>query len=342
MKKRVFVAAVAVVSIVAVAVFLRDPFSSTSVQNAAVAPVAKHSTKIAARAMLSPASASTYIPRPMRPVTPLPSTDLALAITAEELKRRAGQGEPGAMCRLAAEYDHCGELPAYEAGVDSRMAQFQRLKHVDTPEARSKVAHLAQTIPFAQRSADKLAAHCKGVAIPETAALMQLWRSAALSGDPAALAHYASGDVLRGENVLDLQQELATYKNEAERMATLGAQRGDFDLMRQLAESYTVSYSNNRSLLAQAVRPDPGRALALYRRIAATLSTAGHADLGITREVAHRIEELEISIGDEQLQRAHRIATEELHSWEQLIIREDNLFNTSGMKFAMGRSWCGR
>ena len=88
--------------------------------------------------------------------------------------------------------------------------------------------------------------------------------------------------------------------------------------------------------------PDPPKALALYRRLAAALSRAGHADDRLGREVADRIEGLETTLGAKELVLADELAADMARRWRPLVVRGASDLYVGGSLRAIDRRWCGR
>ncbi len=262
----------------------------------------------------------------------------------DELKRRAAEGEAAASCRLAAEYLHCSHLPSRRAAMDRWLAQQHRtLGLVDAQVDKQMISQrIDREMTLRQEGVDRIASHCKGVAVPDAAGMVKLWRRSALAGNPAAMKQYSSGNAFRWSNTMETLPELATYKQEGERIATVASQRGDFDMLLALAAGYMTSNDGSRPLIAQLLKPDGARSLALYRHIDAALVRAGNSQERVGREVRDRIESLELTLSREELVRADAITRTELNRWNAPTIRGVHALDASGRQRDIDRDWCGR
>jgi len=80
------------------------------------------------------------------------------------------------------------------------------------------------------------------------------------------MTNYAVGNAFSVNNILDSIDELKTYKESAEAMAHQAAMAGDGGALLSLAGAYSPENQVGlRSFLAQAVRMDLTKALALYK-----------------------------------------------------------------------------
>lgn len=307
---------------------------------AGVSPVAGDSPPAT---VLSPAGASQTIPEP-RQAAALPPMTSPLHTVAGELERRAALGEAAATCRLASGYAYCGRLPERRAGMDRWLARQQQVLAAAQagPNTQALSEAIDQQMQLRQDGIDRMAAHCGEVVVPGPAEIARLWRTAALAGNPAAMKHYASGNGFRWASMLDALPELATYRQEAERIATVAASRGDMDLLLALAAGYNPSHPGRRPLLAQALEPDAARALALYRHIEAALRTDDHKDLRVSVEVRDRIATLEQGLPAAQRLRAANIAQSELSAWRAPVVRGAASLNALGYTRDIDRGWCQR
>lgn len=283
------------------------------------------------------------IPNPT-PSSNLPPRDTPLLYTIDQLKRLDAQGDAGATCRLAAEYAFCAQLEGRREEFDRWLSEReQTLDLISTPEARSQLAQNIE-LESARRQArlGEIEKHCEGVEMADTREIVRLWQRSAHAGNPAAMKQYASGNAFRWNGILNVLQELDAYRKEAGPIATAAAQRGDFDLVLMLAASYSPHQIQGGSLLAQAVKPDPARALALYRFAQGSLERNGHAERRIFKEVSRSIARLERDVNPDQLERASRILTTELSSWTPPVIRGVEDLSSTGRFKDADRDWCRR
>lgn len=285
---------------------------------------------------------STAIPVP-RQSPPLPPLDAPLSLIVDDLRERAAKGEAAASCRLAAEYAYCGQLSYRRAEMDRWLSERERaLVLISSPDAKRGAAKsIEREMALRQTRVDELSNHCSGATIPTASEVARTWRSSALAGNPAAMKQYASGNVFRMNSMLDALPELAIYKQEAERVATVAAKRGDFDMLLLLAAGYSPSQTASRPLLAQALEPDLARSLALYRHARDQLKRSGHESERISYEVEDRIRSLEAGLSAQEATRAAQIGSE-LQRWDPPVIRGAHRLDTAGRQRDVDRGWCSR
>ncbi|MBL0165462.1 MAG: hypothetical protein IPP82_17920 [Xanthomonadales bacterium] len=114
------------------------------------------------------------------------------------------------------------------------------------------------------------------------------------------MKNFASGNAFRWDSILDVLPELSEYRNSAEAMAIEVAKSGDQEMMLALATAYSPLKIGSRSLLAQAVKPDRAKAIALFRFILATSPGDGAAEPNhVGNDASDLIAELEALPGDE-------------------------------------------
>ncbi|CAD0356699.1 hypothetical protein LYZ86_09005 [Xanthomonas hortorum pv. cynarae] len=200
---------------------------------------------------------------------PLPPADTPLRQVFDELSRRAEQGDPAAACRLAIELERCDGIQQQLATYDElvwRAKRARERKLVTTNEGGNFDAWNKMLDGMAMGLV-KTADRCEGIRQVSVAERVALWRQGALAGNPGALAHYAAGNAFRRRDMLELLPELQRYRKEAETLALQAASRGDLQTSLALAAAYSPRRDNGeRFFLAQVVKPDLARSLALYRR----------------------------------------------------------------------------
>lgn len=308
------------------------------------------STVVAAQAAANPTAnpaapvdTSTRIPQPP-PSTSLPAIEAPLGLVIDDLRRRAAAGEAGATCRLASEYVQCEKVADRRGELDRWLAERRRaLDHIDALELkREAAANIDRELALRDEQIGEIEEHCKDVKLPDARTTTRLWRAAALAGDPAAMRQYASGNAFPWDGMLDALPELATYRQEAEHIALVAARRGDLDMLIALAGAYQGADGGGRSLLQQAVRPDPAMALAMYRHIDATLRRHGSAEENITFEVGERIADLEAELEGPDLSRADTLAAGIARDWTPAVVRGVKNLRAGGRVSAVDRRWCGR
>ncbi len=109
-----------------------------------------------------------------------------------------------------------------------------------------------------------------------------------------------------------------------------------------LAAGYMTSNDGSRPLIAQVLKPDGARSLALYRHIDAALMRAGNSQERVGREVRDRIESLELTLSREQLVGADAITRTELNRWNTPTIPGVHALEARGRQRDIDRDWCGR
>lgn len=113
-----------------------------------------------------------------------------------------------------------------------------------------------------------LSQHCEGVPAFSPEDRVRYWRSAALGGNVAAMRHYAVGNAFRLNDTLDNLDGLRLYRSEAETIAKRAVAAGDLPTTLALAAAYSPQPRNGRRFyLAQVVKPDAAKALALYLHV---------------------------------------------------------------------------
>src|SRR3546814_7689380 len=71
---------------------------------------------------------------------PLPSTDLPLRDTFDQLKRRAERGDPRASCRLAMELDYCSSLHDWTRRIE-RQASRRSEEHTSELQSLMRISY---------------------------------------------------------------------------------------------------------------------------------------------------------------------------------------------------------
>lgn len=186
---------------------------------------------------------------------PLPEVGAPLQLIEANLKKRASEGDGGAACRLALEYQRC-------------VLAEQRVEHVDRMMAGSEPGEVLPraALPLDPNGFYVDVAHCAGVTTPPATEITALWRSAAANGNSAAMTNYAVGNAFSVGNILDSLDELKAYKESAGAMAHKAAMAGDGGALLSLAGAYSPENQVGLgSLLAQAVGTDLTKALTLYK-----------------------------------------------------------------------------
>lgn len=339
MKARIWIGVVVVACVIGVLAMLWpfskgapvevDPASAEAPVDTADAPVAEVAEK--------------PIPRPA-PSATLPSTNAPLSLIVDDLKRRAGAGDAAAGCRLAAEYALCAQLPHRQSEFDQWLTGRQRALELITEAATRQAAasHIALEMPRWEARVQQLEDHCRGVEVPGAPAIARLWRAAALGGNPVAMKQYASGNAFRWGNLLESLPELTTYRHEAERIGTAAAQRGDLNMLFSLAAAYAPEARARLSLLAQAIPPDPARAVALYRHIERALVRHGDGGENMVRQVRERLDAMSKELSSAQRARADTLDQEIATQWQAPVMLGVAALDISGSQRDVSRAWCSQ
>lgn len=253
---------------------------------------------------------STTKPRAsMAKTAPLPPLETPLRAVVDALTERAEAGDARAMCRLAAEYQYCSGLRMRMKMIESGVARAQAAAETGGDAARGGGRFGgAERIGEAFEDVSAKYAHCEGVDIPSNTEIARYMRESAVAGHTKAASYYATGDVFRSRDTLSTLAELSLYRENAERLANAAVAQGDTRAAWALAEAYASDPDDpRRSLLAQAVRPAPEKALSLlYGLRAASERGAGQVDQNgrFVGRLQQRIATLEKELGPEATQRA--------------------------------------
>ena len=280
--------------------------------------------------------------KPIAPA-PLPSLQAPLALIVDDLKARSDAGDPDAACRLAAELLYCSHRNMQRASFDRWLAERQSaLASITAPEMQREAAeNIEREMTVREGVLDQLTRHCEGVpaGTPNNIALQ--WRRAALLGSPAAMRQYASGNAFRWGSLMDSLPLLATYRAEAEAMATGVARQGDAAMLMALASGYDPMPTQNRSLLAQSLRPDGARALAMYQRAQGALDRLPEGAMApLRRQLAARTSALDSMLSPAERVRAQRLLEEGMASWAPPVLGE-HFRNQAGGQADVHRLACG-
>lgn len=253
------------------------------------------------------------------PPAPLPTMAAPFALIAGDLQARSDAGDPDAACRLAAELAYCSVRAMHRADFDRWLAERQTaLASITDPQVRRDVAAgIEREMTVREGMLDQLTRHCEGGPAATPNDIAAQWRRAALLGSPAAMKQYASGNAFRWSNLMDSLPLLATYRGEAEAMATQVASTGDGEMLLAMATGYDPLPSPQRSLLAQSLQPDGPRALAMYQRAQAAVSGLPPEQMSQMRQqLAARISSLESLLPPADRARANQLLQEEMAAWK--------------------------
>lgn len=263
------------------------------------------------------AADSASEPRASKPssanAAPLPSLDTPLRAMVDALTERAEAGDARAMCRLAAEYQYCSGLrmrmKMIEGGVARAQAAAEGGELGGGPGGRAGGRFGGvDRIGEAFEDVSAKYAHCEGVELPSNGEIVRYMRESAVAGHAKAAAYYASGEMFRSRDTLSTLSELSLYRENAERLANAAVAQGDTRAAWALADAYASDPDDpRRSLLAQAVRPAPEKALSLlYALRAASEGGASEAERNgrFAGRLQQRIATLERELGPDAAQRA--------------------------------------
>ena len=259
-----------------------------------------------ARRFAGPASAS-----------PLPSLQTPLRDALPLLRQRADAGEPAAACRLAAEMEYCNQIRHRLMAASEALQEQETLKRNPAsglpPDA---LQNMREMMAANSERLLKESEHCEGVPPATAAERIHYWRQAALGGSTPALRHYAVGNAFRLNETLDNLDALAVYRREAEAMAWRGASAGDLQTSLALASALSPRRNEfRRYFLAQAVRPDEVKALALYLHLERQLGDAPAAMGTLREQVAQQVGELSAALAPDARSRAREIASGYAREW---------------------------
>ncbi|WP_337053460.1 hypothetical protein [Pseudoxanthomonas sp. USHLN014] len=265
--------------------------------------------------------------------TPLPATGTPLRLVFDDLKRRAGNGDARAACRLAAELEQCERVRLQLAQFDDMTRQQQRMLEGMEPARRAKAQENMERTSLARgQQLLQDSEGCEGVPAMSPAQRAGLWRDAALGGSLPALTQYAVGNAFRARDTLQVLPQLQLYRNEAEGLALQAAERGSLQATMALAGAYSPQRdTGRRTYLAQVVTPDPSKSLALYLRaqqaLASTQSAQAQAPMQRFRAGAlqRNIDWLRGNMSDAQLAQADALARQWQQDWSAPAPEEGGL-----------------
>jgi hypothetical protein len=247
---------------------------------------------------------------------PLPDLSMPLRNALPELKRRADAGEPAAACRLAAEIEFCDD-------VSRRLDEAANELHypgtgADHAANAEFAARQRQAREAAATRGERLlqeSTHCEGVPQFMSGERLRYWRTAALGGSLPAINYYVMGRAFRPDDTLDNLDALRLYRSEVEAIAMRGIAAGDVSTTLAMAGAYSPQRRSQRSLLYQAVKPDAGKALALYLQAQALLNqpqqgmpAQGHLFDSAVRDLERKLDHASLTRAREQAAAYRRAA----------------------------------
>ncbi|MCS3810156.1 hypothetical protein [Xanthomonas sp. 4461] len=299
-------------------------------------------------AEVTPVSTTSPVQRSTSPTrdwnaTPLPPLGTPLRSVFADLRRRAEMGDPRAACRLAAESQRCDNLHEQVASYDEQLWKLEQGRRTTSAAERAGLPAREASLEAIGDSLLTVVKDCEGAPQLSSAERVSLWRQGALAGQPAALANYAVGNAFKFRDLLEVVPELERYRREAEGMALQAAAKGDLRTSLVLAAAYSPRRdSGGRIFLAQVVKPDMARSLALYRRGAQLLPAKSPAQ---TRSaIDDNVAWLQQRASAADLVRADALAAQWSREWSSLVANRPNeiIVEADGGVASMGPTSCSR
>lgn len=251
--------------------------------------------------------------------TPLPPLGTPLRAIFVDLRRRADMGDPRAACRLAAESQRCENLYEQAASYDEQMWQLDRARRTASVAEQHAVAAREASLKAIGDSLLGALEQCEGAPRLSPAERIALWRQGALAGQTAALANYSVGNAFKFRDLLEAVPELARYRREAESMALQASANGDLRTSLVLAAAYSPRRdSGTRIFLAQVVKPDVARSLALYRRAGELLPAKSPAQTRVV--IDDNIAWLQQHASPADLTRADALVMQWAREWSSTVV----------------------
>lgn len=249
--------------------------------------------------------------------SPLPALETPLRDSLATLRQRADAGESAAACRLAAEFEYCHQI-RYRLAAASETLREQERSGINTASGLSEQTRQNLRNMMAANSEHLLkeSEHCEGVPLSTAAERVRYWRQAALAGSTPALRHYAVGNAFRLNETLENLEALVVYRREAEALAWRGVASGDLHTGFALASALSPQRNElRRYFLAQAVKPDKAKALALYLHLERQLQSAPAAFDGLRAQVEQQRSELLADLDASMQARARELAAGYARDW---------------------------
>lgn len=252
---------------------------------------------------------------------PLPSLDMPLADSIDELERRTAAGDAAAACRLAFELERCSTIDQQR----SRYAAFlsHQLSLIDSDD--ESVATDEDIEDVERITADwqgylaSVVRHCEDIPVVSRPQVVWSLRRAASLGSRPAQRIYANGSSFSSEYTLELLEELVLYRDQAEPMANALAREGDFAMVMALARAYMPESMRSRfHMLSQAVDVDASRSWAMLHWARALLSgQEGEAFIGQNSLVDEQLRLLEREMTPDDLARGQLILETGFSGWKR-------------------------
>ncbi len=229
--------------------------------------------------------AASRTPRATASTAPLPPLDAPLRTIVSALTERAESGDVKAKCRLAAEYEYCAGLEMRMKMIESGVERAQNA--AQNGRGGGRFGGPERIAEVFDRTSEQYA-HCEGVDLPPATDVVRYMREAAVGGHARAASYYATGEMFHSRDTLDALPELSIYREQAERLANEAVAQGDLRATWALADAYASEPDDpRRSLLAQAVKPSPEKALSLLYGLR---TSADGAATGSDKETSGRFE----------------------------------------------------
>lgn len=255
----------------------------------------------------------------------LPDVDTPLRLVVDDLKRQADNGNPSAMCRLAAEWDKCDDLRT--KATDARRSLMARERVLLNDKFRKRAQVDGQTLKTMEQGLayekqeikrlQSLLEHCEGVPAPEAGEEEKYWRRAALAGHLPSMRQYAVGNAFQKDEILNNLPALATYRDEAVALAHRAVDRGDLTTAIALAGAYSPLTRRGSTFLSQLVEPNAVESLKYLYMTRSAVESARRftVNANLRSELLATVSELEsvMTPAEVQLARSRAMFASPLH-----------------------------
>lgn len=193
----------------------------------------------------------------------LPPENAPLRSVEAQLKQRAANGDAGAACRLAVEYDYCSSLSKQMSSVNAALLTMENSAGADgDAPGEDNSPEILNALLRELKAKEK---HCSGVSLPTSNQRLKYWREAASAGNVAAMIHYSTGRAFSTQNLLQNLSELGLYKELAPELIQKAARAGSVDAILALARAHSpIEREYGFDFLMQIVEADAKEALTFY------------------------------------------------------------------------------
>ncbi len=195
--------------------------------------------------------------------SPLPSTDLQVVFTYDELKRRADAGNSKAACRLALDLSRCAvNKPVFEAlkRQGEKDPSFSPSKQNDLSSQQAQDKYVLNVLKNGQL--------CQGVTDAQLEQTSKYLRQAAYAGIPLAMVNYASYGGFDNNNQAILRDpSYESWRRDALSMTERALAMGVPEAAIMLQNAYSEDYG---ALFSGIIPNDPVKAEVyrlLYQRV---------------------------------------------------------------------------